>query len=206
VITLESLLASKFRIAAWHSRPPKATLGAPPWFDQFPNVLLLIFDVTSRVSINIDLFHPMNLSTLSLQGQESQLPIKSSVISQSWLRNSTFQPGQPFGNHDWMCCCRYRDYCEICWCTSWSYSWTISDFQPVLDKTLPQDMLRAANESISEKIRGLRPSPVTIQMGEGTILHHHCLNHIVSHPDLRLLGSAQNFIAYLDRLITPWLQ
>jgi hypothetical protein len=58
------------------------------------DVLLLIFDFASRASINTDLFHSMNLLILSLKGSQSQFPIKSSVISQSSLRGSTFQPEQ----------------------------------------------------------------------------------------------------------------
>jgi hypothetical protein len=59
------------------------------------------------------------------------------------------------------------------------------NFRPVTDKTHTQDMLRAADELILEKIRGLRSSPVTIQMDAGIILHHHFLNYVVSHAGLR---------------------
>jgi hypothetical protein len=60
-------------------------------------------------------------------------------------------------------------------------------FWAATDKNITQNMLRAADEVILEKIRGLRSSPVTIQMDAGTVLCHHFLNYVVSHPGLRLL-------------------
>jgi hypothetical protein len=49
-------------------------------------------------------------------------------------------------------------------------------FRPVADKTLTQDVLRAADELILEKIQGLRSSPVTIQKETGTIVRRQFLN------------------------------
>jgi hypothetical protein len=56
------------------------------------------------------------------------------------------------------------------------------NFRPDTDKTLTHDILRAADELIPEKIRGLRSSPVTIQIDAGTVLDHHFLNYVVSCP------------------------